>query len=504
MKKMKRLLSVLLAVIMAFSCFSVVGSAYENYKDLTTTTIYNSNDDPVSYLYTDEQRFSWLADTVNNLLKGLNINIKQSIVIDTIVLDLRSLDALFDSFYGLRNYTNYLGGLLGELGDLDFSALQHDNFQVANAGQAQQAFEYLLEFVQDNATAIGNIIKDGEIDLGLINNFVDLSAVSDILGDLPGMIGGLIYGLGDRQLPNGIGDDPKYPSDALWDDLGTKPTLDSMVSKIIINLLAAPKNVTNITEKSQNKIASNPADYGIDASYIHEEVLEDGTKNYFVYATWVPETADAKGYWSYTVDSQKDGEDKEYITHWDESSSLLKGVSADRFTAALDLTGKDLYTMVEGMLAWAYDAFAGHNLDGQLRATLMQFCGAVNVGESDETIQAQLKAIMDSYKLKEEEARFDKKVLRDAFKNSLGLAGNYNFMYIALNEDGTVDTTADINDKPDNLYYVVEWDSNYEYYHVDFTDVGNFFGLLDWEYQAPMWSELMNTVGWTTGNSVLQ
>lgn len=481
MKKMKKLLSVVLAVIMALSCMSVLASAHQAYEE-PGEYYYDSNDNPRAYLFTDEQRASALCDTVNELLASMNIYIEQSILIDTIVLDLRSLDALFDSFDDLSGYLTYLGGLLGDLGDLEFDVLMNADISVYNEGGAQTVLLTLLEFIEANGEELATIVKNGELDLGLIGNFVDISAVGDILGDLPGLLGGIIYGIGTRQLTNGIGDDPAYPNSVAWDDLETKPNFDDMVYNLLKKLLTEPNNTIRITKASQNTLGEQA---------LTEEV--DGVTYYYCYGLNNDGTLKTEG----------TAEEKQYLTHWDENSALLKGVSADKFLAALDLDSKSLYTLLEDMLAWAYDSYGGHNLDGQLRATLMQFCGAVNVAVTDETIQSQLKAIMNTYNEKEDDARGNKQVLRDEFKNTKGIAGNYNFMYIALTDDGKVDTTADFNAKPDNLYYVVQWDQNYQYYHVTYPEESEFFAEIDWEYQAPMWSEIMTTVGWKTGNSIL-
>ena len=67
MKKSTKLLSVILAIVMLFSCMSVMASAYQAYDD-SQEAVYTSNDTGLAMLLTDEQRASWFCDLVNGLL----------------------------------------------------------------------------------------------------------------------------------------------------------------------------------------------------------------------------------------------------------------------------------------------------------------------------------------------------------------------------------------------------------------------------------------------------
>ena len=496
MKKMKRLLSVLLAMIMAFSCFSVAGSAFQAYEN-PGSYFYDSNDNPRAYLYTPEQRASIIMDMLDELLGGLNI--KTSVI--GIDIDLTSFDALCNTLdNGL--ISTALSMLGGDLADLEHGAL--DGQTRSGLGDVG-AVKVLVQTLGDNGQLIYNILNQGSIDLGTIGSIakLDLSAVNDILDDLPSTIGGLIYGIGKRQITNGIGNDPLYPNTAKWEDLSVDKrnadyTLDKMIENLLKKLLTEPNNTIPTSDSSRNDIITNPTAYGATAEMIH---VEDGTGYYYIYGT-----QSATGDWRFTVNStiaNPDGTegDKHYICQWDDNSGLLKPAAGEELLSFVKLNSGSMYSMLEKAIPWAYDTFGGHNLDGQLRATLMQFCGAFNNGNSEkltDEVKAELKSIMDAYKLQEENGAFDKQVLRDEFKNTVGRAGNYNFMYIDL--EGK-----DINDKTsESLYYVVEWDGRYEYYYVERGDVSPFYDLIDWEYQAPMWSEIMAATSWTSGTSILQ
>ncbi len=482
MNKFKKLLSVLLAAVMLVSCFSVLGSAYT----YTVTEIgddseyyFDSNDNPRVYLYTAEQRATIAMNTVDELLGSLNIKMLVNIYVSKILVDLTSYDALCDTLdNGTISTALNLGG---DLADLEHSAV--DGRTRDNGGDVA-ALNSLMQLLDDNETLFYELINGG-IDLGTIGSLgnIDLSGVNEIIADIPGLLGGIIYGLDDRHMTNGIGEDPTLPDDVAWDDLTDKPTIDAMLPELISNVLTNPRNTIRITERSQNTLGDQAL----------EEVDEWGNTYYYCYGV---ETAE-DGTQTLITDPEADGAtDKQYLTRWDENSALLKGEAADDFKALFSLD-KDLYTLLEDMLGWAYDNFAGHNLDAQLRATLMQFCGAYNNGDVDEDTKAQLKEIMDGYRALEEEGNFDKEILQKQFLAEEGRAGNYNFMYISL-------SGANINDKPDDLYYVVEWDGGYQYYHVEYTNLSTFFDLIDWEYQAPTWTELTTEIGWTSGTSLLQ
>ena len=117
MKKMKKLLSVLLAMILAFSCFSVAGSAFQAYEN-PGSYFYDSNDNPRAYLYTPEQRASIIMDMLDELLAGLNIKTK----VIGITVDLTSFDALCKTLdNGLISKALELLG--GDLKNLEHGAL---------------------------------------------------------------------------------------------------------------------------------------------------------------------------------------------------------------------------------------------------------------------------------------------------------------------------------------------------------------------------------------------
>ena len=503
MNKTKKLLSVLLAVVMILSTMAISASAYQAYDD-SQEAVYTSNDTGLAMLLTDEQRASWFCDLVNGLLASVNIKASVPIVGD---IDLTSLDATCDTLSGLKNLIKTMGiGLdLGIIEKLDLSTI--DGKESIN--NAVGMVDELVVFLDRNVGVLGDVIGSG-VSFGILGGVipVDLTKVNEILVNLDDFLKGTFYGLGARKLTGGIGDDPAWPNATLWEDMAaaSKPTLDKIVKDLVVNLLTTPRHTEKITNTSQNLICTNPEAYGATAAMIHSEAAldadgkpvlnEDGQPAtwYYIYGTLL-----ADGTWKFTENSTAANglDDKNYITHWNEDSCLLKNFD----TSILDFETKTLYQMLGDALPWAYDTFGAPNLDGQLRATLMQFCGAYNELETDTAIIDQLKAKVLAYqKIEDDGAAKGRALLSDAMEAKVGEAGNYNFQYISL-------SGANINTMPDDLYYVVQWGNGWEFYHVDFSRMAGekleLFKMINWEYQAPAWSEIMPTLD-STSDSYLR
>ena len=503
MNKTKKLLSVLLAVVMILSTMAISASAYQAYDD-SQEAVYTSNDTGLAMLLTDEQRASWFCDLVNGLLASVNIKASVPIVGD---IDLTSLDATCDTLSGLKNLIKTMGiGLdLGIIEKLDLSTI--DGKESIN--NAVGMVDELVVFLDRNVGVLGDVIGSG-VSFGILGGVipVDLTKVNEILVNLDDFLKGTFYGLGARKLTGGIGDDPAWPNATLWEDMAaaSKPTLDKIVKDLVVNLLTTPRHTEKITNTSQNLICTNPEAYGATAAMIHSEAAldadgkpvlnEDGQPAtwYYIYGTLL-----ADGTWKFTENSTAGNgtDDKNYITHWNVDSCLLKNFD----TSILDFETKTLYQLLGDALPWAYNTFGAPNLDGQLRATIMQFCGAINRAETDTAITDQLKAKVLAYQeIEDNNGAKGKGMLSDAMEAKVGEAGNYNFQYISL-------SGANINTMPNDLYYVVQWGNGWEFYHVDFSQMAGekleLFKMLNWEWQAPAWSEIMPALD-STADSYLR
>ena len=110
MNKMKKLLSVVLAVVLAFSAFSVLGSAaktaYKTVDELKALDAYSPYGQ-VTRLSTEE-RTSIVFDALDNLLPTLNINMGEvfNVLGLSVTIDLTSIDRLCYSFDTIKSTFN--------------------------------------------------------------------------------------------------------------------------------------------------------------------------------------------------------------------------------------------------------------------------------------------------------------------------------------------------------------------------------------------------------------
>ena len=107
MNKMKKLLSVLLAVVIALSCMSVMASAakteYKTVDNLNALGAYSPYGQVTRLSL--EERSSIVLDFLDNVLPGLNINM--GTVFDvlglSVTIDLTSVDRLCYSFDTIKS-----------------------------------------------------------------------------------------------------------------------------------------------------------------------------------------------------------------------------------------------------------------------------------------------------------------------------------------------------------------------------------------------------------------
>ena len=205
MNKMKKLLSVVLAVVLAFSAFSVLGSAaktaYKEVDELTALGAYSPYGQ-VTRLSVEE-RSSILLDALDSLLPGLNINM--GTVFDvlglSVTIDLTSVDRLCYSFDTIKStFENDLASLamgIVDLGILESLSTSKWVSGMTRDGTAQYTIiSTILAFLSDNTTLVGKLFTDG-LDLGLVS-LGDMSSIEDIIMNLPGMIKGLVYPMIER------------------------------------------------------------------------------------------------------------------------------------------------------------------------------------------------------------------------------------------------------------------------------------------------------------------
>ncbi len=232
MKQSTKLLSLVLALVMAFGCMSVIGNAALVKSEITWDNIDDAQ-------LTAEQVADLALDLVDNELLADMEAIDLSILgelrlnkIDYICEDISSLTGGFVWSIGK--------GLLGDLGDMDFSPIKNKS---RSQGDLNMIMNVLALVGNDNnsnilSKAAYGIGSSNGISLGLIGNFLDLGSIGDLLGDIPLLLRSLVY---DMLVYGSYG----YEQD--FEEMGnTLPasvdTLDEMAMQAIGGLLVNPQD----------------------------------------------------------------------------------------------------------------------------------------------------------------------------------------------------------------------------------------------------------------------
>lgn len=259
MKKSTKLLSVILAVVMIFSTMSVMAFAakteYQTSDNLTALGAY-SPDGAVTRLSTEE-RMSVVFDFLDVTLAAANINMGEvfnvNLGLTTLKLniDLRSVDAIcgtIDSAQALLN-NGMVKGLKGLLGIVKDANLKNWPSGMTRETNAQlEIVNGIATLLNDNASLVKKVINDGKLDVGVIGNFVDVSAVNKYLSDIPGLVKGLVYPLFAR-----VDDDMTLIN--TYSTTTANP--DTLIKNVLINAMSKPQSYTSYKEDASGNCISN-------------------------------------------------------------------------------------------------------------------------------------------------------------------------------------------------------------------------------------------------------
>ena len=243
MKQSTKLLSLVLALVMAFSCMSVIGNAALSKSAVK----YDSVDDAV---LTPEDVADIALDLVDDLLASMGDDLYIDIVVKKI--DLRSIDKAFTSLLDLGGTANTLSGALGDAGDLNFKAFS-TNYKLDSKPYQRShgdmvIVRQLLRFLSDNASivskAVGGIGVDGGLRLGsIVEGLIKLDDINDILRNLPDFLRKLVY---DLLIHGSYNPNYKNESFPASDELSALPgevnTLDKIIDYAIAGLLTNPRD----------------------------------------------------------------------------------------------------------------------------------------------------------------------------------------------------------------------------------------------------------------------
>lgn len=203
MSNLKKILSVLLAVVMVFSITSIgVEASYSAYKDagITNGLGYDVIDKPILSV---EQYASMACDEVDRMLGEANIKINENVggLLD-IKLNATSIDSALDDvgtlWSSVEGLISSMGDKLGDLKNLDMSAL------IGNGAPRRRSTDKtdldlllsLFDFLDDNKTVLAKLPYGNTsqgINLGVIGNFVDISEYLDIGKLVKDMVAKFVY-----------------------------------------------------------------------------------------------------------------------------------------------------------------------------------------------------------------------------------------------------------------------------------------------------------------------
>ncbi len=205
MNKMKKLLSVILAVVIALSALSIMGSAakatYKTVDELTALKAYSPYGQ-VTRLSTEE-RASMIQDFLDNVLPGLNINMGEvfNVLGLSVTIDLTSVDRLCYSLDTIattfQDWKFSLAKGILNLGVLEELKMNTWNTDIDRAGDSQLTlFAELFELLENNTGLVNTVLTSG-LNLGMIGGLIggslDLSSINEMVTNLPALVKGLVY-----------------------------------------------------------------------------------------------------------------------------------------------------------------------------------------------------------------------------------------------------------------------------------------------------------------------
>lgn len=382
MKKSTKLLSVILAIVMLFSSMTVLASAakteYKTAEALESMGAYSPYG-AVTRLSTEE-RTSMVFDYLDQILADANINLGK--VVDvmgiTLIIDLTSVNALCTTIDSVKGES----GLLPLLGDL--KNLNVDSWQTGMTRENQDQLTIvreLAELLSANGGLVTTILSNGSLDIGLANSFVDLSAVSDYLGDIPGLIKGLIFPLLERK------DDDLTQMGALTNTQGPG-NVQSVLNSFVQSLFTKPQSTTSYKEDASGTCISNHTlptqDEYLRYAYAKGEdsigqyytcyVLDPTTYEYTPEAERFYRTEEPKGSGEYVYKTAS-GDNLKYYkndSYWLPSFANALNTGA----ATLDLNTDTATTLLYKFIPYVFQEMAPVVLNGSVKKALAEWFGA--------------------------------------------------------------------------------------------------------------------------------
>lgn len=387
MKKSTKLLSVILAIVMLFSSMTVMASAaktsYQSHQNLADLQAYSPYG-AVTRLSTEE-RTSILFDYLDQLLADLNINPGELFSLGNLSLsvNLTSVNALCGTVDNVKNLldnglVSAVSGLLGIIKDVNL-----DNWQtgMTREGTAQLTIvAELLEVLRDNAGVVGNVLRTGNVDLGVANSAlsgVDLS----VIGDIPGLIKGLIFPLLERK------DDDLAQMGALTNTQGPG-NVQSVLNSFVQSLFTKPQSTTSYKEDASGTCISNHTlptqdDYYRYAYAKGEDSIGQYYTCYVLDPTTYEYTPEAERFYR-TEEPARSGEyvyktaSGDNLKYYENDSYWLPSFANALNTGAetLDLNTDTATTLLYKFIPYVFQEMAPVVLNGSVKKALAEWFGA--------------------------------------------------------------------------------------------------------------------------------
>lgn len=187
MKIFKKVLCLVLSVLMAFGCLTLVASA-EGEAVKASLKYYSSKSNSYNAQIT--------LDKIDEALKAADICEKVELGSQEIVVDFRSVNAVcntIDEYITLIKIATFLGGgLLGDLGDLELGSWEKG---MKRTGDDILILNEFIELIAANKHLVKKLC-DGTIDLGVFEDYInveDILGPDGISGTLKEAIFGIVY-----------------------------------------------------------------------------------------------------------------------------------------------------------------------------------------------------------------------------------------------------------------------------------------------------------------------
>jgi hypothetical protein len=287
LKKTTKLLSVLLAVVMMLSCFTMGAFAakatYQTGAQLNTLGAY-SPDGSVTRLSTEE-RMSILLDWLDLILydvnfEGIDFTGNYIIVNVDLHVHINSVDQILASVDSVKSNlsSSLVKSMVGDLGDLSFSGWQTG---MSRNGTAQITILYeIAELLKTNAGLLETILAKGNLDAGgIVNGKIPRAKLNKILGDIPGLILSKLYPLMSRK------DDTTNQAKYLFEGKGfvANSTPSATLNTFVNNLFNKAQSTTTYKENAAGQcISGHNLPTVADADHLPTAPSDSSLRYYYV------------------------------------------------------------------------------------------------------------------------------------------------------------------------------------------------------------------------------